>query len=596
MDNCLNVENWDTPGALSIVVQGGLTSDNLVQTAVYCNHWRGLFPNAEIILAISVTDVLLPVPSSPARFRLVRTYRENGQFLAALAALETACDEVLVSPGALPLPPIKFGQGVPNNVNLQIAAAKTGLAAATGRYVLRVRSDLLFHDRRFLDQYAVGARMPRGDAATFSERVLVSWLFTLNPYTIERMPFHVSDWFHFGRLEDIRRIWDVAPMSFADAVYHRFYPHREHANVDERMIVPRLAVEQYVLFHCFEKTFPDLVLDSNDDWSSRERFIDLLVDNFNLCDLHAAGCIFDKYQLEFSAPNWQVQCITRDDWLAMAMRPSSERPAIMKSKRQTGDPALAPFPRYWPAGALMTKLGVHSTGEILSRHGNGILLHGPYVTILAGRYLAMLHMPICRGTGTLVVRATLQEGRHTLAERKFALSDSDDLNVELPFELLGDTGHLLEIVCEIIGTARVIVTGLTVATRPETERTIDLHYDPSRAPLVREVGEVTEGGVRTDGRQGYLVFGPWIDLPAGNYTLIYRLSEVVELGNSVFDVVAPGLNLSKQKVTVAKVPDKVGARDVVCKFSLQSHTPRTELRIFVDAQADFVCTALVLQG
>ena len=219
-------DDFDRPGALSIVVQGPLFQGNMVETANHVHHWRETFPHAEIILSLSVTDVVAGdvqggVLVAP---HLVRGHEHDGHLQVALRTITECCDVVALSAGALPLPPIKSDSPKLNNANLQIAAAQHGLALARGEFVLRIRSDLLFLDRGFLAQYERNQALPRGKAAVFGQRVLMSWLYTLNPFTIERMPLHFSDWFHFGRTEDVRQIWDVPPITLRDSMHYRVRP------------------------------------------------------------------------------------------------------------------------------------------------------------------------------------------------------------------------------------------------------------------------------------------------------------------------------------------------------------------------------------
>lgn len=126
---------WSAPGALTIVVQAGLFSTNLVETANHCGHWRELFPAAQIVLALSVTDVLAGRLTEEvlSEVRLARPFANDGQLLAAARRLLAVCDKIVLSEGALSLPPIKTVTSRPNNVNLQIAAAQLGLRHATGR-------------------------------------------------------------------------------------------------------------------------------------------------------------------------------------------------------------------------------------------------------------------------------------------------------------------------------------------------------------------------------------------------------------------------------------------------------------------------------
>lgn len=315
-----SVEDVDRSGALSILLQGGLFRANLVMTANHCAHWRALFPNAEIVLSVSVSDAVtgdVDIGGSMSGTRLVPRLAGNGVLAAALASIVTVCDRLVLSPGATPLPPIKTDSGI-NNCNLQIAAARAGLAHVSGAYTLRVRSDFVFADRSFLAYYAETHRQPRGRAAVLKQRVLISEFFTLNPYTLERMPLHVSDWFHFGLTEDVRALWDVPAMSFADAVYYKTVPHAPGSNVPERRFLVRLAVEQHIAKEALARHFPDLRLDYHNDLRSRDLTMRILLDNFVICDTARCRVLLDKYKRNFTDGKMRVVCVTADDWRTLA--------------------------------------------------------------------------------------------------------------------------------------------------------------------------------------------------------------------------------------------------------------------------------------
>lgn len=323
----------DAAGGLSIVVQGGLTAANLAQTAVNCGHWRALFPTAEIVLAASVSDVLAGAEPDGRLdcLRLASCHAEDGSLAAALRALREVCDRVVVSEGALPLPPFKDDSGA-NNFNLQRAAARAGLAVVSGRHVLRIRADAVFLSRDFVDQHAADSLQPRGSAQVLDSRVMISWLFTLNPFTVERLPLHYSDWFHFGGLEDVRRLWAGPPMSLADALHHRVYPHSPNANRRERQFQCRIGIEQHLNFTAFSPARPDLRLDTLTDDRSVNLALDLLVDNFTLCDLARSRFVLPKYQRDLSQPERRLHCLTREDWLALASRHGDDPRRVLASK------------------------------------------------------------------------------------------------------------------------------------------------------------------------------------------------------------------------------------------------------------------------
>jgi hypothetical protein len=168
------------------------------------------FPQAEIIFAIAGTDVLEQTSGAARdvdRLELPPNHQLNGGVAGSRAAADTSLRPHSPLRGSASASPIKFDPKV-NNANLQIVAAKAGLARATRSYALRVRSDFLFLDRSLLSFYARNASLPRGLDAVFRQRIMISPYFTLNPFTMERLPFHFSDWFHFGLRDDVQKVLD----------------------------------------------------------------------------------------------------------------------------------------------------------------------------------------------------------------------------------------------------------------------------------------------------------------------------------------------------------------------------------------------------
>ena len=466
-------EDIDAPGMLSIVVQGALFQGNLIETANHCRHWRQLFPQAEITLSLSLSDVVFGAVQDGAfqTLRLVPALRHDGHLLAALGIIQASCDKVALADHALPLPPIKVDTPKLNNANLQIAAAQRGLGLAGGRYVLRVRSDLLFLDRDFLAQHREAAGLRRSVATTFTQRVLISPLYTLNPYTLERMPLHFSDWFHFGLLEDVRRIWDVPPMTLADAMHYRTHPHAPGSNARERLFNTRLGVEQHILYHCFKRSFPALVLDHHNDRTSIKLAMDILLDNFAIADLTRARCVFNKYSGEFTDHAKRFHCLTREDWLAMAQARTVDYRTTLAHKVEEADDeagfqARQSFPRTYPATRLSPKAAHLLNGELVAGSPTGILFFGPFVTLPQGRYVAHLDATTLEGPGSVLLQVTADGGERMLAERKLSVGAGSAPQLEIPFDVAAPRAAKLEVVCSIEGLRGIAVSGVTIAERP----------------------------------------------------------------------------------------------------------------------------------
>jgi len=324
---------WDAPGFFSIVLQGPIFSSNVNEIANACIHWRRLFPQAEIIISISNKNLSFNInPSEYSDDSNVNDSTKGLFDILGVKKIEEYSDKIVISKGALQLPPIKSDSDKLNHCNMQIQAAKDGLNAVTGKYVLRIRNDIIFLDRQFLNQYEENVDRERGDAAYFTKRILISWLFTLNPYTLERLPLHISDWFNLGPTEDVRKLWNVPEMTLADAVHYRAHHHMKHSNAREKQFNTRLAVEQHVAFNCFSPQFPDLILNYHNDLTNVERAMDILLDNFVLCDLIKANCVFEKYRIDFDSLEKKYHCLTPADWDQLVSSRQKDYKTILANK------------------------------------------------------------------------------------------------------------------------------------------------------------------------------------------------------------------------------------------------------------------------
>lgn len=306
---------------LSIVVQGGLSRSNIIEAAGNLRHWRILFPEAEIVLSISTCDDLLPIPSSADpihRLSLVNEQPSERNLALGLEDIVRFSNRLVISAGATPLPPIKLDENFANNANLQIAAAKTGLAAATRSYTLRVRNDLRMETSDFIDFYMnrihVGSRVH----AIFLQRILISQLFTLNPFGPERLPFHFSDWFNFGLTNDLRNLWDVEAMCLQDAIFYSVHPHAAHSNASERRFRTRFAVEQWITKTSFARSDRTEEVRFHNDMDLSEISMRHLIDNFVVADLKSCSVHLPKQQHLFDNPDMKKLCVTPDDWLVLA--------------------------------------------------------------------------------------------------------------------------------------------------------------------------------------------------------------------------------------------------------------------------------------
>ena len=465
--------------------------------------------------------------------RLAAKHRHDGQLQFALDVILASCDRVAFAPSALPLPPIKSDSPKLNNMNFQIEAARYGLTLATGHHVLRIRADMIFMNRSFLDQYAAAEAMFKGKTAVFQQRVMISWLFTLNPYTNERMPLHYSDWFHFGLTTDVRQLWQAPPITFQDSLYYRTHRHAPGSNAAERLFNIRIAVEQHIVYACFKPHFPDLTLDYHNDCSSIELAVDILLDNFAICDIEHAGCIMDKYAGEFTDPAKLTHCITREDWFAMAAaREVDYRTTLMPKIVAFEDLGLAQFkhslPRTYDAHRLRIKDARLLNQEIVAVSRDGVLFWGPYTSLPQGAYRATVHVTSLEGRGGVILHVTMGSGEARLAE-KFIDAQGTETEFTVDFDVSSIRGARdVEVVCRFDQLRQFAISGVTFSKRAGLKPALLHQQDMPRTfgaeRLFTRVGRVVDGRIVSTGQNGTLFYGPYIMIAPGQYLAIVNTS------------------------------------------------------------------------
>jgi hypothetical protein len=222
-------------------------------------------------------------------------------------------DAVVESPDPGGLAPLKLDDCKPNNINRQLVTTQAGLAAVSTPYAAKLRTDCFLEHAGFLDYYLEQRALDGG-----RERLLASSFFTLDPALFERLPYHVSDWFHFGPTELLRAWWAAPPMSMEDAQYHETHPHAPGSSVFERRFRARWAVEQHICmayagslgYACprFLNDLSDAVLPDYRRFLGREM---MLLDPWQI------GLRFDKYGWVGDSPFQRLNNLMFLDWVAL---------------------------------------------------------------------------------------------------------------------------------------------------------------------------------------------------------------------------------------------------------------------------------------
>jgi hypothetical protein len=215
------------PEEVSFVVQGPVERDGPAWTARTCAALRAFFPGAEIVLSTwAGTD-----PGGVEH------------------------DEVVLSEDPGPV----GTNGSNQNVNRQLVSTLAGIRAASRPLVVKVRSDLQFHDATLLEHW--GRWPERGaDWRVFEERVLMPNVFARRPTYLAPLALHPSDWSCMGTRADLELLFGVPPMT-ADQAHGRPPATdigRWWGNNPERLGV---TPEQYIWTQLLRRVKPELTLE-----------------------------------------------------------------------------------------------------------------------------------------------------------------------------------------------------------------------------------------------------------------------------------------------------------------------------------------------
>ncbi len=292
--------------SLSIVLHGVLNVDYPDEDIVRLKSWRHANSDAEIVFSISQF-----VGTRHGRF--VNIAPEDKDAGLVLSRMKDLVDAVVVAPLQESLPPLKFDDKI-NNCNKMLSAARTGLGRATREYTLRIRSDAyICRIDRILEEHSTY----KGDIPSDGiERITICPWFTLNPYLLERLPFHFSDWFNFGRTSDLRTLWDAEYFTFEDAIYFEYTKHLPFANPKEKQFRSRFSPEQHIILSFARKLGYDLP-----NFAYERGFesatLKLLREKFLVTDIDKIGFSLPKYNHLRTSAEVPFLCVGHCDWVML---------------------------------------------------------------------------------------------------------------------------------------------------------------------------------------------------------------------------------------------------------------------------------------
>ena len=208
----------------------------------------------------------------------------------------------------------------PNNVNRIIKTVQAGIEKVQTKYCLRLRTDLILKNKNFLNYWN---KYPDRDSnfTIFKHRILNSSTFAQFAHVMKKdiqlLPFHMSDWIHFGLTEDIKLLYSC-PFQDIEASSQYWYKHvraQYEPFVDSGWQYPP---ETYVLYSLVKKKFPNISFKDSDSYNCENMIFSnkIIANNFVMIDDNEFSYSVIKYpQITQWCPELYNGFITHREWL-----------------------------------------------------------------------------------------------------------------------------------------------------------------------------------------------------------------------------------------------------------------------------------------
>lgn len=211
---------------ISVVVQGAVDKEN---TLLCLKSIRKYLPGAEIILSTwKGTDV---------------------------SKLDYDKVVLNVDPGGFK---DKYVHTFTNNTLRQLISTQNGLKRVTRKYIIKMRSDLIFKSCNFLEFFD---KFPcrNQEYVLFRNRVIISSFF-MKKYlysngVVQPVPFHISDWLAFGLAEDIFKLYNIELPEEPDFSWFLHENKYEGKKINLLGASHQYAPEQYIAYTAFKEKF-----------------------------------------------------------------------------------------------------------------------------------------------------------------------------------------------------------------------------------------------------------------------------------------------------------------------------------------------------
>lgn len=198
-------------------------------------------------------------------------------------------------PGVLS-PTYAFGEIYPANQNRQLISTQEGIKKCSRGFIIKLRSDCWLKNVNFM--YFFNRYPLRNDMdSLFKNRVICSSIYSrrFSDFNGFPTPFHVSDFFFFGKSEDVRDYFLGTSIDNRDDFVHYEFPDRKpYPSVTYRFFPEQYFCIEWLKRHSIETSLHDLTA-----WSENVlMFSDkILFNNFIFLDPKDIGLASFKHDV-----------------------------------------------------------------------------------------------------------------------------------------------------------------------------------------------------------------------------------------------------------------------------------------------------------
>ncbi len=177
------------------------------------------------------------------------------------------------------------GQKV-NNLNRILISSRNGIEKAERKYVLRMRSDLVFKNDNVLKLFD-DFKIRNTKSSLFKQRIFAYDIFSIKYVSFRKLKqpllFHVSDWCYLGLRDDLLEFFNIPAVQEPDfSRYFEFHKKNEYDLYPSRLW--KMSPEQYFTYSNALKVFKDLKFENYLDVYDENTRIseDFVINNFRV--------------------------------------------------------------------------------------------------------------------------------------------------------------------------------------------------------------------------------------------------------------------------------------------------------------------------